>query len=118
MKIECLNNETIQKNIAGVRQLNLSNVLEGRIYTEEKGWHDMDDITQEVCFTAFKEFLLNHCRIDSKVYNTIKWNPLARVKENNCGIFRRLIIENDCVSYIAGQDYTEEIKTLKKQFQK
>ena len=66
-----------------------------------------------------KMFLLTRCRKGSKVYNSICNITLEGLKGiNNIGLYNRLVSYKTDSGYqgmyIAGQDYTEEIKTLKK----
>ena len=66
-----------------------------------------------------KMFLLTRCRKGSKVYNSICNITLEGLKGiNNIGLYNRLVSYKTESGYqgryIAGQDYTEELKTIKK----
>ena len=91
---------------------NLINFVEGYNVelTEEEAREHLNNI---------KIFLLSRCRKDSKVYKSICNITLEGLKGiNNIGLYNRLISYKTDSGYrgmyIAGQDYTEEIKTLKK----
>lgn len=65
-------------------------------------------------FALIKEFLLSTCRKNSRVYVAVE-NAWFENMES-CGIFDRLCVINGRAQYIAGQDYTGEIQTVKKYF--
>lgn len=67
-------------------------------------------------FALIKEFMLTTCRKNSRVYNAI--NNAWFENMNTYGIFDRLCVINGRAQYIAGQDYSYEIQTVKKCFMK
>ena len=93
--------------------LNLSNVL----YDIQNNTTIATGVSKEeqlLIFTEMKKFLLSHCRKGSKAYKTIYYADPYHM--NDYGIFKRMNYENGRAFYIACQDFTEEIKTLKKCF--
>ena len=69
---------------------------------------------QLLIFTEMKKFLLSHCSKGSKAYKSIYYADPYDM--NDFGIFKRMVYKNNKAYYIAGQDFREEIKTLKKCF--
>ena len=92
---------------------NLSNVL----YDIQNNTTIATGVSKEeqlLIFTEMKKFLLSHCRKGSKAYKSIYYaDPYSM---HDYGIFKRLVYKNNKAYYIAGQDFREEIKTLKKCF--
>ena len=93
---------TLKGLINKTNQFNLSNFINKRMYHKNKGHIDFilsKDLETEI-FNLFKDFLgLNNLNLSS-----------------SCGIFERLIIEKKDfeVRYIAGQEYSSEIRYIKK----
>ena len=69
---------------------------------------------QLMIFTEMKKYLLSHCRKGSKAYKSIYYADPYDM--NDYGIFKRMVYKNNKAYYIAGQDFREEIKTLKNCF--
>ena len=93
--------------------VNLSNVL----YDLQNNTNAATGVSKEeqlLIFTEMKKFLLSHCRKGSKAYKTIYYADPYHM--NDYGIFKRMVYKNNKAYYIAGQDFREEIKTLKKCF--
>ena len=88
-----------------MNQITLNQVISGHNLT----WEERVEY-----FNMMKNFLLTHCRKGSKMYNAIDWAWFENMQEY--GIFNRLCIYNGRATYIAGQDYTYEINTVKKCF--
>ena len=92
---------------------NLSNVL----YDIQNNTTVATGVSKEeqlLIFAEMKKFLLSHCRKGSKAYKSIYYADPYDMKD--FGIFKRMNYENGRAFYIAGQDFREEIKTLKKCF--
>ena len=96
--------------------INLNDVMV-RGYREN--WNTYIEISEDdqlVYFQEFKKFLLNYCRINSRPYMCINHLSLEElINYGYKGIYNRVIfnLETKECQYIAGQDYREEIKTLK-----
>ena len=93
--------------------VNLSNVLYD-IQNNTNAATGVSKDEQLTIFTEMKKFLLSHCRKGSKAYKTIYYADPYHM--NDYGIFKRMVYKNNKAYYIAGQDFREEIKTLKKCF--
>lgn len=91
---------TIKGLVSKTRQFSLYTFLSGRMYHIKHGWVNirLSESLQEDILNRFKDFLgLEYI----KQYETF-------------GIYERLILKpSGDVSYIAGQDYNSEIRTLK-----
>ena len=93
---------TLKGLISKTNQFSLSSFLSGRIYHINKGHIDFK-------ISPKLEEEIKNLFIDFLGLNLFPY-PLS-----NCGIFERLIIENDLnVRYIAGQDYPSELRYIKK----
>ena len=92
---------------------NLSNVLYD-LQNNTNAATGVNKDEQLAIFTEMKKYLLSHCRQGSKTYQSIYYADPYNMKD--VGIFKRMNYENGRVFYIAGQDFIEEIKTLKKCF--
>lgn len=93
-------------------QYSFENLISGRHYTEESGWVDTPEEYRAEALEKFKEFLLMYARRGCKPHQAISRMSLRNLPEN-AGIFRRLIIQGESVSYTAGQDYVSEINYIK-----
>ena len=92
---------------------NLSNVL----YDIQNDTTIATGVSKEeqlLIFEEMKKFLLSHCRKGSKSYKSIYYADPYDM--NDYGIFKRMVYKNNKAYYITGQDFREEIKTLKKCF--
>ncbi|HAU84618.1 MAG TPA: hypothetical protein DCW90_03645 [Lachnospiraceae bacterium] len=105
------------KDIKDAKQISCYDALERRYICEEDGWQkwkDMDDDTSYELFCLCRDFVAKtargnrRIRIQNKGMNYIE----------HCGILRRLTYNFKLgeVEYIAGQDYNEEMKTLREIF--
>ena len=93
--------------------VNLSNVL----YDLQNNTNAATGVSKDeqlTIFTEMKKYLLSHCKQGSKAYQSIYYANPYDMKDY--GIFKRMNYENGRAFYIACQDFTEEIKTLKKCF--
>lgn len=92
---------TVKGLIGKTRQFSLYTFLNGRMYHNKNGWVNftLSEKAHNEILNAFKAFLgLDYM----KQYETH-------------GIYERLVMDKDGrVSYIAGQDYPSEIRTLKR----
>jgi hypothetical protein len=101
MKMKIHKYKTLKGLIRNTRQFSLNTLLSGQYYHNKTGWGKLkvsEQLEQEV-YTLFNSFL------------NININRFA----SDCGLFNRLKIEKDFkVRYIAGQDYSSEIRYLKR----
>lgn len=91
------------------KQITLNNIIRGTINGVELSWQERVEN-----FALIKKFLLTKCRNGSKMYNAIDYAWFEKME--TYGIFDRVYVKNGIAGYIAGQDYTEEINTVKKCF--
>ncbi len=93
-------------------QYTFNNLING---THREGYDMVETPLQErqEALHQFKTFLLGYTREGSKPNIAIYNMDVIRCLPNTCGIFNRLVIGERGVEYIAGQNYTDEIATIK-----
>lgn len=97
-----------------MKQYTFNNLINGKEYDYEKfEWVETDLFERQDKLAQFKFFLLQYTRNGSKPNIAIQNMDVVRSLPSTCGIFDRLVIGERGVEYIAGQDYTAEINTIK-----
>jgi hypothetical protein len=100
------------------KQYSLSNLISGRHYDYDLSeWIDTPIEYRIEALNKFKEYLLTKTRKSSRA-NIAIYNMGLDNFPKDCGIFRRLIIDetrDNKVSYIAGQDEIWEMNVIKKE---
>lgn len=90
-------------------QITLNDVIHGRYY-ESCEEHIMTQDEKDKYIDMFRSFLLSTCR-SGRLYDRIRYATFSTL--NTCGIFDRLVIDGERAKYIAGQDYSSEIRYVK-----
>lgn len=91
------------------KTITLNNIIRGNVNGVELSWQERVEN-----FALIKNFLLSKCRNGSKMYNAIDNAWFENMED--FGIFNRVYVKNGIAGYIAGQDYTGEMATVKKCF--
>ena len=91
------------------KTITLNNIIRGNVNGMELSWQERVEN-----FALIKKFLLTKCRKGSKMYNAVDYAWFENMED--FGIFNRVYVKNGIAGYIAGQDYTEEMKIVKKCF--
>ena len=91
------------------KTITLNNIIRGNVNGMELSWQERVEN-----FAFIKKFLLTKCRKGSKMYNAVDYAWFENMED--FGIFNRVYVKNGIAGYIAGQDYTEEMKIVKKCF--
>jgi hypothetical protein len=96
------------------KQYNFENLISGKHYDDVKfEWIDTPIEERQEMLWKFKQFLLSESRKGCKPYIAICNIQIDNLPKSY-GIFSRLIINHKGnASYIAGQDYTSEMRTIK-----
>ncbi|QEG04093.1 hypothetical protein [Bacillus phage BC-T25] len=94
------------------KQYTFNNLINGTHHNGEE-WVETSLQERQEALHQFKLFLLGYTREGSKPNIAICNMDVVRSLPNTCGIFNRLIIGERGVEYIAGQNYTDEIATIK-----
>lgn len=96
------------------KQYTFNNLINGREYDYENfEWIDTPLQERQEALHQFRTFLLKTTREGSRPQNALLNMDVVRCLPETAGIFDRLIISERGVEYIAGQDYTGEIKFIK-----
>ncbi len=102
------------KDIKDAKEISCYDALTGRYTGEEDGWQKWKDLDEDTSYEVF-------CLCREFVAKTARGNRRTRIMNKGknyvepCGILRRLAynFKRGEIEYTAGQDYNEEMKTLR-----
>ena len=102
------------KDIKDAKEISCYDALIGRYTGEEDGWQKWKDLDEDTSYEVF-------CLCREFVAKTARGNRRTRIMNKGknyvepCGILRRLAynFKRGEIEYTAGQDYNEEMKTLR-----
>lgn len=100
--------------IKDAKEISCYDALTGRYTGEEDGWQKWKDLDEDTSYEVF-------CLCREFVAKTARGNRKTRIMNKGknyvepCGILRRLVynFKRGEIEYTAGQDYNEEMKTLR-----
>ena len=102
--------ETQLKHTMKFQQLSLSNYICRRALEKTEGWVDFNETLTDEDIEQIVGVLGGHLKTRDSIRRTLK--NVSQIKD--CGIYKRMIKEENGWQYCAGQDYPGELAFLRK----